>query len=404
MKYKSILAVAIVAAFIIAAVPMLSDGSDAATMTDGSAGAGYEVKDMSGDDLAKIFPAEWQLDNAKGILDVIIVDDVANYDFSTPVVTEYNASEYYGEKIEGHDHTEVQSHSTTYKIAFTATCNSAVKHTLLENNEKNKDLLKEIGIENQSQEGAVFTISATVTNIGTSQYKNTYEGNSIGLVKTATWAKQASRWVTDSDVTYKFNDGTGDKTISFSSSNGTESSAIVKTTYDFLGVAIANVTDDTKELIDRDISEYGNHIWDTVKFNDNELGVDVIYFDPATDPAYVPVGYDYADITVTDLSVGEYHLYGTTGTCIFGPYSTIDPSLKDADALKTFITAHGGSYSDGDYDPAKSAADAAYKDVSVMDEFKLALIVLAVVIGAFALLFLILIIVVIILIVKRKKR
>ena len=76
MKYKSILAVTIVVAFLFAVVPMTSDGSDAASMTDGSSGAGYEVKDLSGADLAKVFPADWQMDMAEGILDVIIKDDV----------------------------------------------------------------------------------------------------------------------------------------------------------------------------------------------------------------------------------------------------------------------------------------------------------------------------------------
>ncbi len=406
MKYKSILAVAIVAAFLIAVVPMVSDGSDAASMTDGSAGAGYKIKDLSGDDLAKIFPADWQMDMAKGVLDVIIRDDVDNYNFSTPVVTEYCASEYQGKKIDGNAVTVISSHEMTYKIEFTATRGNAPQATLLDNAEKNKELLREIGISNLSQEGAVFTVTAKVENIGSDLSQKTYETNSLGLVLTKTYERESVKWVTDADVSYKYNDGTSDKTIQFTSSNGHTASSKVTTTYDFLGVAIADVTLDTRAILNYDYNEFGINQWDTVEFNKNTLGTDTFLIDPQQSPGYVSVAYGYANIDDVDKTVGNYYLYGESGSgvCIFDQYSDIDPSLKSSEAMKAFITDHSGSYSDGEYDPAKSACDSAYKDVSVMDELKLALIVLAVVIGAFALLFLILIIVVIVLIVKRKKR
>ena len=76
MKYRSILAVAIVAAFLFAVIPIVSEGSDAASMTDGSAGAGYEVKDLSGADLDKLISAAEQMSYAEHILGLIIIDNV----------------------------------------------------------------------------------------------------------------------------------------------------------------------------------------------------------------------------------------------------------------------------------------------------------------------------------------
>ena len=400
MNHKSILAVLVVAAFVIAVVPMVSDGADAAKMTDGSNGAGFEVKNMSGEDLNKLIPVGWQLSYAEGILGSIIQDDVANYDITEVVVTEFCETEYQAEKIEGHEASTVDMHDVSYKISFKATCNSAVQHTLLSNDEKNQDLLKEIGIDNLSQEGAVFTISATVKNVDTEQYKSTYEANKDSdLVMVKSWEKNAYRDVTDSDVTYKFNDGTADKTIRFSASLGYEYSAITEVTYDFLDVAIADVTDMTRAIFDMSISEYGSHNWDTVTFNDNELGFDVYKIDPQDDPGYMSIGYANPYISNTDISVGEFHFYGDSGTCIFTPYTT----TLDEDALKTLINTYG-SWSEGDYGAAQSAADSSYKDISYMDELALALIIAAVVIGVFAILFLILIIVVIVLLVKRKKK
>ena len=43
MRYRSMLVVLVVAAFLITVVPMTSGGSDAYTATDGSNSAGYEV-------------------------------------------------------------------------------------------------------------------------------------------------------------------------------------------------------------------------------------------------------------------------------------------------------------------------------------------------------------------------
>ena len=384
---------------------MASDVSsaDPHKMVEGSSGAGFEVSGLSGDELAKILPDAAQMICAKYVLGKIILESPSKYDITAIEITDYSRSLYQGEKIEGKDANSIYTDSESYTIKFTATRGSDAPSTLFENSEKNTDLLKEIGIDNLSQEGAVFTVEAKVTKVNSNQLRYTFEQAGDDFVLTERWNKDAAKEAVDADVTYKFKLGTVNKSIDFSTSRGSESSSIIDEKYDFLGVPYSEVTELTRLLIDRDISQFGEHNWNTVKYGDNRLGVDAYVIDPQADPSYVDIVYANAAITSSDLTIHDYHLYGDSGICIFTDASPIDPSLHNADALKTYINAHG-SYSDGEYEPAKSAADGAYKDVSYMDELKLALIVLAVVIGVVGLLFLILIIVVIILIVKRKKR
>ena len=414
MRYRSILAVAIVAAFLFSVIPVAAEGSDAATITDGSSGAGYYVKDLSGADVDKLIPVAWQEDYAEGILDVILRDDVFNYVLSEVAVSEYCSKEYEGEKIEDGVHTTIVMHDVSYKISFKATRDSAAAAALFEydGTDKNKDIIETIGPDNNiSQEGAVFTVTATVKNVQSIQAKLTYEKNSAGdLVETAVWMKFAEKESTDADVRYDYKYVSLDKSISFSSSNGEETSYVLDDKLDFRDVKIVDVTDTTKYVLDRSLSQFGYHEWDTVTYDDNERGEDIFIINPDDDKvvskSLLPGYYVYSEavIRTTDMSVPVYHIYGDDpSSSIFTPFSSIDSSLKDETAIKEFISAHG-SYSEGSFDDAQDAANTAYSDVSVMDELKLALIVLAVVIGAFALLFLILIIVVIILIVKRKKR
>lgn len=401
MRYRSMLAVLVVAAFLITVVPMTSGGSDAYTATDGSNSAGYEVKDLTSDEVEMLVPGLRTI-SAKGIIDTIFVDDANNYYITDINVSEYRYSEYKGQKVDGNDVTTVVSTDAHYKITFTATRSGLPASQLLANAEKNKDILREIGMENRSQEGAVITVSAIVENIHSTLQRTTSEVNDLGFVLTETWNRVATRLTTDSDVTYKFNDGTGDKTVEFSSSNGEETSVKVKTTYDFQGIAIKDVTELSRAIVDRNISEYGRHSWDTVKFGDSEHGVDTVLIDPQTDPTYVSIAYSDANIYAGNITVGEYHLYGETGTCIFSPGGPQVPSLDSEAAIKEFISAHG-SWSENDYDKAKSATDSTYKDVSIIDELTLAFTVVAVAVGVFALIFLIFIIVLIILIVKKKR-
>ena len=400
MRYRSILAVLTVAAFLITVVPIASGGSDAYTMTEGSNSAGYEVKDMSNDDVKKLLPGLGEMD-AKGIIDSIFVDDANNYYITDIVISDFNYSEYRGQKVEGNDVTTVVSTDASYKITFTATRSGFPASQLLDNAEKNKDILKEIGMENRSQEGAVITVSATIENVHSDVERTTYEVNELGLVLTETWKRVAYRLNTDSDVKYKFNDGTGDKTVEFSASLGEESSVKVKTTYDFMDVAIKDVTDLSRAIVDRDITEYGVHTWDTVKYKDNTLGEDTILIDPQTDPTYISIAYSNADIYAGNITVGEYHLYGETGTCIFSPGGPQIASIDSETAMKEFISAHG-SWSENDYDTARSAADSTYKDVSIMDELTLGFIIAAAAIGAFVIIMIILVVVIIV-IMKRKK-
>lgn len=400
MRYRSILAALIVAAFLITVVPIASGGSDAYAMTEGSNSAGYEVKDMSNDDVKKLLPGLGEMD-AKGIIDSIFVDDANNYYITDIVISDFNYSEYRGQKVEGNDVTTVVSTDASYKITFTATRSGFPASQLLDNAEKNKDILKEIGMENRSQEGAVITVSATIENVHSDVERTTYEANELGLVLTETWKRVAYRLNTDSDVKYKFNDGTGDKTVEFSSSLGEESSVKVKTTYDFMDVAIKDVTDLSRAIVDRDITEYGVHTWDTVKYKDNTLGEDTILIDPQTDPTYISIAYSNADIYAGNITVGEYHLYGETGTCIFSPGGPQIASIDSEAAMKEFISAHG-SWSENDYDAARSAADSTYKDVSIMDELTLGLIIAVAAIGAFVIIMIILVVVIII-VMKRKK-
>ena len=272
MRYRSILAVLVAAAFLITVVPMTIDGSDAYTMTEGSNSAGYEVKDLSGDDVKMLMPTGWQLLTAKGIIDSILVDHSSNYNITEIVVSDYCYSEYRGEKIEGGDVTTVISTDVSYKISFKATRGSAPASPLLDNAEKNQLILEEMGMDNRSYEGAVFTVSATINNVHSLLNRTTYESNNLGFVLTETLMREAISDYTDSDVTYTYNDGTGEKTINFSASLGEKSSVKVKTTYDFRDEAIEHVSDLSKAVVDRDIREYGVHKWDTVRFGDDELG------------------------------------------------------------------------------------------------------------------------------------
>lgn len=404
MNYKSVLAVAVVALFAFAVVPIMSDGSDATgSLTDGSAGIGYSVKDLSGDDLAKIMPESRQLASAKDALSDIIADDVGNYTFTEVKMTEFCKSQYQGTEISGKEVSDVETSSVSYKISFVATC-TAGGNELFENASKNVDIIKQIGTDNLSQTDAVFTVSCTVKNVMTNQETTTYDGNgSNDLFVNHKWNKYAVSITSKADVTYKFKDGVSDKTVEFSTDVGRELSTCVDTSYDFNGVASKDVTDLTRALVTYDTSQYGIHYWNLVKYDGNEKGDDAF----SIDPYYMMVdhAYENASPQAVDIKVPTYTFYGTSSAgviALYTSYDSIADDLRDNAKMKEFLAAHG-SVSE-DYSSAKSAAQDDFNEVSYFDEIKLALIIVAVVIGVAALLFLILIIVVIILIVKRKKR
>ena len=65
MRCKMIIAIAVVATFVLSVIPLASDDSDAYDLITGDGGVGYSIKNLSEEDLDKIWIKFYKVDKAR---------------------------------------------------------------------------------------------------------------------------------------------------------------------------------------------------------------------------------------------------------------------------------------------------------------------------------------------------
>ena len=201
MKYKLAVALAIAAIMVLSVIPMVSDEADAHVINEKDAGVGFSVNNLSGDTLKKIFSQERQNGAAEYILTMMIKDNSDNYEITEVEVTDYDAAVYMGSSISGNVVNTVDSESLSYKITFKATRTSAPQGQLFFNEYQNAAIIKEVGLDNMSQEGAVFEVTSYLEFVLSYHTKYTYETNSAeDFVLTHKWEQYYNKQAVKYDV------------------------------------------------------------------------------------------------------------------------------------------------------------------------------------------------------------
>ena len=406
MRCKMIIAIAVVAAFVLSVIPLASDDSDAYDLIAGDGGVGFSIKGLSGEDLDKIMPADRKTACAEGVLEALIADASFNYDFTDIVISDYAMKTYYGGKIEGKEQVRVSSFKETFDIKFKATCNAGGGQ-LFDNEYQNVAIIKEVGKANLSQLGAVFEISSHVEKAMSEHSVLGYEKNSAGnLVLTRDDTKMYEMTSYESEVKYSFKVDETPKSFTYTSKIGDIESGHFDITYDFDGTDIADVTAVTRALLNTKIDQYVSVIWNKVKFGDDEIGPNTIIYDPdentfSYDETYH--AYRSAKIYAMDLKVLNYSFYsaspGLSDLCLFQG-DDVDASLRTNDDMRNFLSEHG-SVADT-FAGAESGADSIYTDMTFSDAINIAVIICIALAVTFGILFIVF--VVIIIVIAKKKR
>ena len=389
-------AVLVVAALALSVVPLVSEGSDAAMPESKSSGIGYDIKDLNGEDLNKFVSASRQTMMARLILSTMLAEDESSeYDIEITDYSNLSTSNYWGDKIDGNDYTTIMLLSSSLDITFKATRKDTAAGQLFRDDYQYAALIKEIGLENRSQAGAVFTVTAYVEDVMDLQRKDTFVENTDGnLVVTKVWNKNFEKFTFDADVKYEFKDPVdAPKVLEYKQKNGSEASATMDTSYEYVGTEASKVTALTKAIATYDRSEFGIHGWDLITYNGEEVGPDTHKF--ATDtPISQPPVVNLSPRLPETVTAPAYHFYGNDENSMFGDMDGLDPSLRSDDALKAFFTQYG-SYSE-DYASAESAADSAFSDMSIDEALGLLVIVGAIITGVLVLAVIVLIVIIIV--------
>ena len=397
MKYKLAMAFAIAAVMVLSVMPMTSDEADAYDIIGGDAGVGYSVNDLSGDTLKMIYSQDRQNAAAKDVLNKLIKESASNYEFSEVVMTEFCASEYMGTSISGDVVDDVRSDSMSYKITFKATRTSATQGQLFDNEYQNAALIKEVGLDNMSQEGAVFEVTSDVEYVVYDHTEHTYATNSAGNhFVTHHFTKGYMKVAYKSDVKYTFNND-GEKTIEYTYDLGEQQSRRSEVTRDFCGVELKDVDETKRALLNTDGDKCASISWKRVKIGDSEEGPISYSYKPDESERYDA----YEDVTVIerDLKVPDYKFYGEDLLYSLFSGTRVDESLRDDAKMKQFLSDNG-TVKDT-FSSVEKAADSYYHDLTFTDDLKQAGLVIAAAFAAFIVT--VIVVVIVIALIKRKK-
>ena len=384
MVKKTIVAAVLVTAVMLALpFAFAADDSEAASMTEGSSGVGYTAKDISDENMEKLFGPSNKVDTASSVLSQVVADDDA-WDITDVKISDVDVSDYKGMSIDGGTRKSAEVTTSSGKIEFKATCNTAGQ--FLKNQLYNSTIFKVIGTENTVAVGSTLDISAEIDVAFCSIQTGEYEKNSadnLVLLKVEYRNYHKTGYV--GDATYKYGDG---KSIDFSFDHTSETSSKRTVEYDFMDTKIADVTDTTKCFM-KDVTSEPRRQTHTVECNGEKTGYIV---EELPDDMYSfndGEKLTVAVVSTLDMKVIDYKFYAPTNAL----FSTVyDSSLEDNAKLKEFLDGIGStteSFSD-----VEDKADSVYSEVTASkktDWTKYALIgaaaVLAVVAVAFAVMY-----------------
>ena len=356
MKSAKIMAAALAAVFVLSAASALfTDGSDGYTWTDGETGIGYKVKDPSSEDLALLFPDDARTELAKNILGHI-VDDGSLFTISEIKVSDYSASGYLGNRVDGKETVVLDASSNRVCISFKAVCDTAGLE-LFKNNARNEGLMKATGADNKTQTGAEFKVDAEYRLDRSMISTDTFEKVGDNFLLTSERIESRLSSSIEADVSYAFKVADEDRTIDFDLKVGELRRYDVGMELDFQSVALQDVTAGTRALVDYDFDTYIRSEWDKVKYDGSTMGPDNTITDPLNPVSEIPnIAYGEAVFNDGDIAAEEYRFYGDSLIdSLFTNLSDIDDSLRTDDAMKSFLERVGKVYTT--YSDAESGAE-----------------------------------------------
>ena len=364
-------------------------------MTNSESGIGYSVKDLSEADLLKLLPADIQTLKAEDVFDEIVYS-YASFTITDVKITDYEDSEYWSYKVDDGELIQGWSQNNTYKISFTATCDTGGLQ-LFPNKVAFEDVVKKVGISNETQVGAVFKVSATVKNVDSSRVDDNYvQGADNWFVKDGEWKQYELRSI-DADVTYKYTSD-GEKEIEFEFKEGLEGTSHQSYTYDLCGAKASEVNASTSLAYDREFKSFYENDWTRVKYDGDTKGPDTYLLDPNALPFIDNEFIKSPQFLPGDTSAPAFAFYGADPTTCLFQGASVDESLRSNDAMKAFLEDHGTIVTD--FSDADSGVKDTYKDMLNLD--KIGKILLFIGIGI--LVVIILVVILIIVLVRRAKR
>lgn len=365
MKPQAFAAIFLAMAMFTAVPAVFADQADAYSATDGSQGIGYSYKNLSATDFGKLYTDSDTESMAEDILDRF-VSDTTDFTISGVTVTEMCASAYLGESVKGTSVTTLNAGTTSYKITFTATTDTE-GDTLFTNGEINVGMIKEVGLDNKTQAGATFTVSAVCSFSDSQSTVSDYVANASSefvLVKETN--SNATRECVKADVTYEFISGGQPKSVKATYDFDRKSAADMAAAHDFNGKEAKDVVSTDKCITETSISNMSMRMKSQCTCGGKTYGTDITLGDGDTKLliSMMSIGtrVETVKIVTSDLVAPEYLYYGTGPNALFDSSTVASTDLQNNDAMLTFLKS-AGTVADS-YSAVKSAADSVHDDIA----------------------------------------
>ena len=365
MKAKAFAAIFLAMAMFTAVPAVFADQADAYSATDGSQGIGYSYKNLSATDFGKLFTDSDTESMAEDILDRFVAD-TSDFTISGISVTEMCASAYMGESVKGTSVTTPKVETTSYKITFTATTD-AEGNTLFTNGEINIGMMKEVGLDNKTQAGATFTVSAVCSSSNSQSKVSDYVANaSSEFVLVKETSSNATRECVKAEVTYDFISGGQPKSVKATYDFEQKTAADIVSTRDFNGKETKDVVSTDKCVTESTVSNMSMRMKSQCTCGGKTYGTDITMGDGDTKflISMMSIGtrVETVKIVTSDLVAPEYLYYGTGSNALFDASKVASTDLQNNDAMQTFLKSVG-TVADT-YSAAKSAADSVHDDIA----------------------------------------
>ena len=345
-------------------IPVSSDDSDAFDIVTGEAGLRWDSSKLSTEDIGRLIDDTQIKDEAREVLTQFVISSYS-YDLSEVVISDATLSVSTGIKVTSDAITYADAETISYKITFKATCNSSGEDLL--RSMMGSDLIAYVCFSNQTQNGAVFEVSADVTKKDASIYtEHLTKTNSGNYVVSGEEYKESENCMTlKADVKYTYTVDAQSVERNFSLDSKFENSYNANTKITFDGKA-EDATDDTDTLRVYALTKAKYAYSLACSFNGKTVKNSFDLSDSIGDEQR-SVGSTKASIFYEgDIEPPQISYYSELGNAMF--YHVADPTLRSNDALKAFLQEHGTTN-----ETFSSALDLAESNIDVGSGSKLLL-------------------------------
>ena len=383
--YKvALISFAVVAMMCVCPFALMADGSDAVNVETGEKGISVKAEDMSKEDINKLFNAAAQVSMAEEVFGSF--SSAGYYDITAVEISKGTVERGLAAKITDDSVYYSKASNETYTMTFTATCDSA--GNIFDNNEVYAEAIRAIGTNNATI-GDVFeiTVEGTVTSFEMTYYEfvKNDEGNLVVKVSEDKTYKTEKYDIT---AKYKYTKDAAPAEANFEFKGFNEEENYEKKTYDFNGVADAQVRSTTPVFVTYDVKQAANATMDCDVKGGKSTSVSY-YIDFSPMMKAMSTVYTTAEVNDFDQILPTFDYVGIDSETSLFRTTEVTGDVNTNETMKSFFEGKGKvseAYSD-----ARSMADDNNGDVvSPSDALNAILIIAIVVVAIVAVIFLVL--------------